>query len=305
MYLEKILCRIAGAAALSCCIVTQAVAQQRSALLPDAPDVSQNTSQSSTQTATPPTTTAAADRQRATDDEVRREEKQRILGIMPEFNAVNNADGTYRPLTTKQKFHLFFKSSTDPFIFMLDGVVSGIGQAKDSNPGFHQGLKGYARRYSASYADTFDGNFWGNAVLPSILHEDPRYFRRGHGSILGRALYSASTTVIARQDSGKWGPNLGNVLGNLIAGGISNAYYPADDRGLEKTFSGAATVTAEGAIGAELIEFWPDISHRFFPNHYRKFLDRQNATPVAAAPATPAPPSPSAVPAAAAEPRQP
>jgi hypothetical protein len=237
------------------------MAQQRLDALPDAPSVTQ-----AAQTETAPT---AAEKQKATDDEVKREEKQRILGIMPEFNAVIE-NGEYRPLTPKQKFHLMFKSSTDPFIFLLDGIVSGIGQAKDSNPGFGQGAQGYAKRFGSSYADTFDGNFWGNAVLPIAFHEDPRYFRKGTGPFINRFLYSAATTLWCRRDNGRWGPNYANVLGNLIAGGISNTYYPASDRGLGKTFSGAATVTAEGVVGAELIEFWPDIYRHFSPDKYRR-----------------------------------
>ncbi len=215
--------------------------------------------------------------------DLHRAEHQRILGIMPEFQAVNNG-GVVVPLTPSEKFHLMWKSSTDPFIFTLAAIVSGIGQAKDSNPGFHQGAEGYFKRFGASYADTFDGNFWGNAVLTVALKEDPRYFRKGEGySAWNRALYSASTAVWTRRDNGKTGPNYANVLGNFISGGISNAYYPAADRGIGKTVTGAITVTAEGTIGSELIEFWPDISHRLFAKRYRKQMEqtKQNPAPPA------------------------
>ncbi|RRA49177.1 hypothetical protein [Acidipila sp. EB88] len=204
-------------------------------------------------------------------------EHQRILGIIPEFQAVNHS-GAYAPLTVKQKFGLFWKSSTDPYIFTLDAIVAGIGQAKDSNPGYGQGTEGYFKRFGASYADTFDGNFWGNAVLTSALHEDPRYFRKGEDfSPMHRALYSASTAVWARRDSGNWGPNYANILGNIIAGGISNAYYPSSDRGVGKTFTGALTVTAEGTIGSELEEFWPDIAAHFQKKHREKLMRQQAA----------------------------
>ena len=163
--------------------------------------------------------------------DLKKAEHQRILGVMPEFNAVNHPEDL-PPLTPKQKFGLMWKSSTDGFIFALDAIVAGIGQAKDSNPGYGQGAQGYFKRFGASYADTFDGNFWGNAVLTSALDEDPRYFREGEDySPLHRALYSAATAVWCRRDSGTWGPNYANVLGNLISGGISNLYYPAADRG--------------------------------------------------------------------------
>ncbi len=197
-------------------------------------------------------------------------EHQRIFGIIPEFQAVNYT-GVYKPLTVREKFNLMWKSSTDPYIFALDAIVAGIGQAKDSNPGYHQGAEGYFKRYAASYADTFDGNFWGNAVLTSALREDPRYFREGEGhSYLHRGLYSASSAIWCKRDSGSWGPNYANVLGNIISGGISNAYYPASDRGLGKTFTGAITVTAEGIIGSELEEFWPDIAGHFLQKRREK-----------------------------------
>ncbi len=203
-----------------------------------------------------------------TSEEVlKREEKQRILGVVPNFNTVESADNV-PPLTPKQKFHLAYKSSIDPFVFVADGFVAGLSQAQDSNPGFGQGAQGYFKRFGAAYADTADGTLWGNAILPVLFKEDPRYFRMGTGTFTHRFLYSASTTVWCRRDNGTWGPSYANVLGNFISGGISNAYYPAEDRGVEQTLDGALTVTAEGAIGAEFIEFWPDISRRLFKKHH-------------------------------------
>lgn len=195
---------------------------------------------------------------------------------MPAFNSVYSGEAA--PLTPKQKFHLMFKSTTDPYVFAFAAFTAGIGQAQDSHAAYGQGIEGYAKRFGANYVDTADGNFWGNAVLPVVLHQDPRYFRLGHGTFEHRLLYSMSTTVVCRSDSGKLEPNYSNVLGNLIAGGISNVYYPSADRGAAQTFQNAATVTAEGMIGAALIEFWPDIVH-----HYQaKRLAKQGAADAAA-----------------------
>ncbi len=246
--------------------------------LPDAPSSTRPEQPQQAAPASPPAAVQATAQPQAAAPgyDLKRAEHQRILGIMPEFQAVNSGQAL-RPLTPKEKFHLMWKSSTDPFIFSLDAIVAGIGQAKDSNPGFGQGAQGYFKRFGASYADTFDGNFWGNAVLTVAFKEDPRYFREGNThSPLHRALYSAGTALWTRRDNGKSGPNYANVLGNFISGGISNLYYPAADRGLGKTFTGAVTVTAEGTIGSELIEFWPDIAHRLFRKHYRQ-LEQQNA----------------------------
>jgi hypothetical protein len=240
-------------------------------VLPDAPLPQQSISASAPQNTNPPADDQANQKlpdttkpSAPTSEEVlRKEERQRILGIVPNFNTVESAENV-PPLSARQKFHLMYKSSMDPFVFVADGFVAGIGQARDSNPGFGQGAQGYFKRFGAAYADTADGDLWGNAILPVLFKEDPRYFRMGVGTFRHRFLYSASTTVWSRRDKGTWGPNYGNVLGNFISGAISNAYYPAEDRGLEQTVSGALTVTAEGVIGAEFIEFWPDISRHLF-----------------------------------------
>lgn len=222
-----------------------------------------------------PQTPAQAD----SDEVLKREEKQRAFGVMPMFQSVGRS-ANVPPLRPKQKFQLMVKSSTDPFVIGLSGIIAGIGQARDTNSGtetvtepdgsmrmvrygFGQGAAGYFKRFGASYADTVDGNFWGNAVLPVLLKEDPRYFRMGSGSFIKRFSYSAGTAVWCRRDNGKWGPNYANVAGNFISGGISNLYYPSQDNGFEKTAIGAMTVTAEGVIGSELIEFLPDIEHHF------------------------------------------
>ena len=200
-------------------------------------------------------------------DMLKQEERQRILGVMPNFNTVESSAGV-PSLSPGQKFHLMFKSSIDPFVFVADGFVAGLSQARNTNPGFGQGAEGYFKRFGASYLDTADGNLWGNAILPILFKEDPRYLRLGSGSFTHRFLYSAGTTIWCRRDNGSWGPNYANVLGNFISGGISNAYYPAADRGFGETVDGALTVTAEGIVGAEFVEFWPDISRHLFKKHY-------------------------------------
>ena len=263
-----------------------------SSSLPDAP-----TPQSPPTMATPPPISAStppADTQEeqkkkpTSDDVLRQEEKQRAFGVMPMFQTVSLANSKNIPaLRPKQKFQLMLKSTTDPFVFAEDAVLSGIGQARDTNDGttvtvqpdgtktytrwgFGQGAAGYFKRFGASYADTADGNFWGNAVLPVLLKEDPRYYRMGTGSFAKRFLYSAETAVWCRRDNGTWGPNYANVAGNFVSGGISNLYYPSQEGGFEKTTIGALTVTAEGMIGSELIEFLPDIEHYFLKNRHPK-----------------------------------
>lgn len=192
--------------------------------------------------------------------EVKQEEHQRILGIVPQFN-VSSLQNAVR-LSPQQKLHLAFKSATDPFNILLVGINAGINQWQNDFPGYGLGAQGYAKRLGAGYADNFDGTMLGNALLPILLHQDPRYFRKGTGSFGSRAGYALLSTVRAKGDNGRWQPNYSNLLGNLAAGGISNLYYPEGDRGVGLTFTRGFTVSFQGAIGAFLAEFWPDISHK-------------------------------------------
>ena len=242
---------------------------------------------SSSQDAPPPQTTPQtpaptpqnqtdtdADRKARGDAQIREETHQRIAGVLPAFNSVQ-ADKAV-PLNPGQKFHLFFRGSIDPYQFVIAALDTGLEEAQDDYTQYHWGTLGFLKRYGATYADTWDGNFWGNAVLPSLLHQDPRYYRLGRSSgktAWHRLLYAAGTTVICHSDKGKLQPNYSNVLGNLIGGGISNIYYPSSDRGVGLTFERALTTTAEGAVGAELIEFYPDFQDYMKRRHQRK-LDR-------------------------------
>ncbi len=223
---------------------------------------------SSSSQSSPSPDTPAAPQKETSQQELQREEHQRIMGVLPTFNVTDNKDAA--PMTAKEKFQLFFKSTTDPWVFFLAAADAGISQAKGDFPEYGQGIEGYAKRFGASYTDTFDGNLWGNAILTSLLHEDPRYYRKGQGSFSSRFLWAASTTVWCKRDSGSWGPNYANVIGNFIGGAISNIYYPDSQRGVGLTLTRGATVTAEGTIGAELIEFWPDIERHYMRKRAEK-----------------------------------
>jgi len=241
------------------------------------------------------------------EEELKRELRQRIGGIVPNFNSV--LDGSNLPLTPGQKMRASFRSAVDPYQFGLAAFTSLLGQAENShttyaaipgtNPtqytqlGFGQGWAGYGKRMGASYTDQFDGTILGNGVFPILLHQDARYYRMGTGSFRKRFLYAIGTTIYCKGDNGKWQPNYSNLLGNIAAGGISNLYYPAADRGFGLTIDQGLLVSAEGAFGALLIEFSPDISRHF--HHLPKGLIDTPAAPATAtttpAPATPANPA--------------
>jgi hypothetical protein len=194
------------------------------------------------------------------------ESHARVLGLAPMFNVVNDPSKA-RPLSVGEKWKLFYRQTYDPFQFVTAAFSAGINQAEDEFPEYGQGTVGYAKRYGAGFADNSLGAFFGNFALPSLLHDDPRYFRKGSGPFMNRLLYSAETTVIARHDDGTHHPNYSNVVGNLIGCAFGNLYYPKSDRGVGTTIERGFQVTAYGAIGGVFQEFWPDIHDKIFKKH--------------------------------------
>jgi hypothetical protein len=179
--------------------------------------------------------------------QIKDQEKQRVLGFIPNFyvSYVPNA----APLSSKRKFELAWKSASDPVTFVAVGFVAGLDQAGDRWGAYGQGAQGYAKRFGASYADVFVGTFIGSAALPSLLKQDPRYFYKGSGTKRSRILYALANSVICKGDNGRWQANYSSILGNLAAGGISNLYYPANDRnGVGLVFSNALIRLGETAV---------------------------------------------------------
>jgi len=187
------------------------------------------------------------------EEELQQQEKQRVLGFIPNFyvSYVPNA----APLTAKQKFGLAWKSSTDPITIVLVGAVAGAEQATNAFKGYGQGAEGYAKRFGATYADVVSGTFLGGAVFPTILKQDSRYFYKGTGSFRSRFLYALSAALICKGDNKKWQPNYSNILGNLAAGGLANAYYPASNRGAGLTFQTAGIRIGETVLAGVFQEF--------------------------------------------------
>jgi len=188
------------------------------------------------------------------EEEIHEEEKQRVLGAIPNFYVSYSRDA--EPLTSGQKYRLAWRTSVDPISIAISAGIAGIEQSQGAFSGYGPGAPGYAKRFGSVYADGVVGTFMTDAVLPSLLHQDPRYFYKGTGSIRSRALYAIASVVICRGDNGHWQPNYSNVLGNLAAAGISNVYYPASNRdGAELTIRNSLIGTAGGAVGALFQEF--------------------------------------------------
>jgi hypothetical protein len=198
-------------------------------------------------TATNEVRVSAESRVEIAQEQLNIEEKQRVLGVFPNFYVSYDQHG--EPLTTRQKYQLAWRTSIDPVTWLMTGAIAGGEQASNTFAGYGQGAQGYGKRFGANYADGFTDNMIGGAILPSLLRQDPRYFYKGTGSIASRAMYAIANSVICKGDNGRWQPNYSGILGGIAAGGISNLYYPASNRsGVELTFTNALIGTAEGAM---------------------------------------------------------
>jgi Carboxypeptidase regulatory-like domain len=175
------------------------------------------------------------------EEEIKVQEKQRVLGVLPNFYVSYVADPV--PLTSKQKFEIAWKTLIDPATLIFVGGAAGIEQAQNHFEEYGQGAEGFGKRFGAGYADTATGTLIGSALLPSLLKQDPRYFYKGTGSTRSRFLYAVANSFVCKGDNGRWQPSYSNILGSLAAGGISNLYYPSRDR------NGAGLTFENGAIG--------------------------------------------------------
>ncbi len=197
---------------------------------------------------------SGADNYELAEEQIKIQETQRVLGVIPNFYVTYNPEAL--PLKPKQKFELAWKTSVDPVTFAASGVVAGLEQAGNEFSGYGQGAQGYGKRFGASYADGFIGNMIGDAILPSILKQDPRYFYKGSGTTRSRILYALANAVVCKGDNGRWQPDYSGILGSLAAGGISNLYYPASNRnGAQLTFENTLIGIGGSGIGNLFQEF--------------------------------------------------
>ena len=186
--------------------------------------------------------------------EIHAEEKQRVLGVIPNFYVVYSQHPV--PLSAGQKFHLAWRSTIDPVSFLGIAFAAGYEQAANQFSGFGQGAAGYGKRFGAGFGDDAVADFLGGAILPVIFHQDPRYYYQGTGSVKSRAWHAVSSVVITHGDNGRLQFNYSNVIGSFASAGISNLYYPASNRnGIGLTLGNAATGLGFGAFAAVMQEF--------------------------------------------------
>ena len=187
------------------------------------------------------------------------------MGVIPNYLTVENPQQHVAPLTVKQKFTLFAKETFDPFTVAAAGAGAALSQIDNDDPKYGHGAGPYAERFGAAVADITTQNFFSDAVLASILHEDPRYFRRGpEFGVWYRVGYALSRVVVTRTDAGNDRFNYSGVVGMSMGIALSNAYYPdASVNGKEVAYR-FGTSLAAGALGNLLPEFWPDVHEKFF-----------------------------------------
>lgn len=185
-------------------------------------------------------------------------ENDRLFGVLPNYLTVEN-QAKVPPLTTGGKYKLVAQGSFDPVMYPFIGFLALVSQAQNSEPGYGQGAAGFGKRYGAAFADSTIGNFMTGAIFPSLLKQDPRYFQLVHGGIKRRSIYAVSRILITRTDSGHNEFNSSEIVGNLVAAGISMPYHPAGDRTLADTLSVWGTSVGWDTMSNLAVEFWPDI----------------------------------------------
>lgn len=197
----------------------------------------------------------------------------RVVGIIPAFNISNNINAP--ALTSGEKFHLFSKTVTDPFNLIMPAVSAAVLSSGGVSSGYGGGFGGAAKKYASSLADTTSGNFFRLYAFPSLLREDPRYFRAGTGSIGKRTKHVFGAVFITRKDEPSFRFNWSKLLASTSSAALSNAYYPAENRGLRLTAwrIGWSYVSEIGTN--TLKEFWPDVARKLRKKKDRKESDFQ------------------------------
>lgn len=217
-------------------------------------------------------------------EEVKLQEQQRVLGIFPNFYVTYRPDAA--PLTTKLKFQLAWKSSTDPVTILGTAFLAGLEQAGDQYSEFGQGAEGYGKRFGAGYADVLASTFLSGAVFPSLLKQDPRYYYQGTGSTRSRLLHAVENSVTCKGDNGRWQVNYSNIAGVFAGAAISSTFYPTTNRGLF-TLSNGFIRLGESSLAGVVQEF----VLRKLTKTKRQATDPASSTDVTAVAGDPAPPN--------------
>jgi hypothetical protein len=196
---------------------------------------------------------------------------KRAFGVMPNYRT---ADGSvpFQPITTKQKFNIATKDSFDGPVFLTTAMFAGLSQLQGTdNNVFGQGAKGFAHRYGINYADQVIGNYFPEAIIPTLFHKDPRYFRKGEGPKWGRLWYAVNHIVVSKDDNGATTFNSPEILGNAVASMVVMSYHPHERNLRAGFYQWGVTYIGSDMVGQILKEFWPDFK--------RNVLHKRDAGP--------------------------
>jgi hypothetical protein len=220
--------------------------------LPQAPTPQENSASEPSDSST-----AAQDKDKKDDDEGK--QTKRMFGVVPNFAAVS-AHTQLPPLSTREKFSLAAHDSVvDYSSFTWAGILAAQSMALNSDPELGSGFAGYGRYYWRTFADGVSGTFFTEAIVPALTHEDPRYYTLGQGGFFRRTGYAISRAFVAKTDSGDTRFNTSEVVGNAFEAGLSNAYYPPEERGFSQTTRNWGTQMESAVLNHIVQEFWPDI----------------------------------------------
>jgi len=221
---------------------------------PPAPDAKQEPPQDS-QKPDEPKPKTSIERETGTSND-------RIFEVMPNYGTVRNSRDL-PPMTTGQKFRTATAQVFDYFAFPFNAALAGIDQAENSPKSWGQGWDAYAKRFGATFADNSIGTYMTTAIFPSILKEDPRYYRKAEGTTSHRILYSLGRLFVTRTDAGGTRFNASEAFGNSTATGLSNFYHAREDRTVGRNFETLGMLYMWDGLSNELKEFWPDIKRKF------------------------------------------
>jgi len=192
---------------------------------------------------------------------------KRMFGMIPDFENTNDIPANRRALTVHEKYILSLHQAFDISAHIGNAFQAALQQAANGQPRYGQGWGAYGERFAANEGDQITGSILIYGFLPSILHEDPRYFRQGRGSTIARVWYAINRTFVTRKDKGTLGFNTSETLGQLISCGISTSYYPPRDRSVSRVFSNWAVNLGGNSAYNVLSEYYPDLMHELFHRH--------------------------------------
>jgi hypothetical protein len=201
---------------------------------------------------------------------------KRMFGMIPDFENTNDTPANRHPLTLHEKYILSLHQAFDISAHVGDAFQAALQQAGNGQPRYGEGWGAYGERFAAAEGDQITASILIYGFLPSILHEDPRYFRQGRGSTIARMWYAINRTFVTRKDNGRSGFNNSETFGQLISCGISASYYPPQDRALDRVFSNWAVNLGGNSAYNVLSEYYPDLMRGLFHRHQRPVVKGGN-----------------------------